>query len=299
MTTETPLEELRFLTAYLRGPRLLVKRDDKLPFGGSKFRKAVVLVEHATRRGATVIVTEGSVESQHARTLAIAARQRGVRCILALTTDASGDEPNLLDDSEGATILLAESEEERAALVESAAAALMRAGEVVEVVPFSGTNGLTTVAYMHAFEELLSQSESAGFEVDAIYLSSATGGIHAGLELGRRVTGSHIAIVGVTPGLNVGDLRGRIADLVHAGAELSGHDVRIAREEVHILDEYIGDGYLKPTEASRFARAIVRDLEGLELDAVYTAKTMAALIDQVRRGAIGARQTIVYWHSSA
>ncbi len=298
MTIETPLEDLRALSAYLEGPRLLVKRDDKLPFGGSKFRKALALVDHALRRGANVVITEGSIESQHARTLAIASQERGLSCVLVLSPEASGSEPNLLDDALGAEIIIASSEGERPALVAAAAEKHAGRGEVVEVVPFSGTNGITTVAYMNAFLELLSQAETAGVTIDAIYLSSATGGIHAGLELGKRVAGANVEIVGVTPGLAVGELRQRVASLVHAGAELAGKEIEVSPAEITIFDAYVGDGYLKPTVESQSAQRIVRDLEGLELDSVYTAKVMAALIDQIRCGAIDSSKTVVYWHSS-
>ena len=37
--------------------------------------------------------------------------------------------------------------------------------------------------------------------------------------------------------------------------------------------------------------------EGLILDPVYTAKALSALIDQVRRGAIGRDETAVFVHS--
>jgi 1-aminocyclopropane-1-carboxylate deaminase/D-cysteine desulfhydrase-like pyridoxal-dependent ACC family enzyme len=295
---ETPLEELPALTEALGGPRLLVKRDDKLPFGGSKFRKAVMLVEHALRAGADTVLTEGSVESQHARTLAIAARRRGLRCVLVLSAEASGSEPTLLDDAEGAELVLTEREGERGALVEATAARLIASGRRVEVVPFSGTNGLTTAAYVRAFEELLAQAALRHAKLDAIYLASATGGIHAGLELGKRRTGAPIEIVGVSPGLAVHELRARVCALIAGGSAILGCPIAASADSITVIDDYVGDGYLKPTAASKAAQRLLCETENLHLDPVYTAKAMAALIDHVRSGRLGPSQTVVFWHSA-
>ena len=87
----TPLQRLRNLeTALGPGvPRIWMKRDDLtgLAFGGNKARKLEYLVEDARRQGATVLVSEGAVQSNHARMTAAAARVAGMRCVLVLNGD--------------------------------------------------------------------------------------------------------------------------------------------------------------------------------------------------------------------
>src|SRR3546814_11335303 len=59
----TPLEELPRLTAALKGPRLLVKRDDctGLGLGGNKTRQLeFLLVDALARRAATLLPTVGA-----------------------------------------------------------------------------------------------------------------------------------------------------------------------------------------------------------------------------------------------
>ena len=97
----TPVDELpRLRDALGHGPRpgnvprLLVKRDDALPFamGGNKVRKMRLLARHAIDQGADTLVTMGGVQSNHARvTAAIAAASRiaGSRSSRALTVTIS------------------------------------------------------------------------------------------------------------------------------------------------------------------------------------------------------------------
>jgi 1-aminocyclopropane-1-carboxylate deaminase/D-cysteine desulfhydrase-like pyridoxal-dependent ACC family enzyme len=93
----TPLQEAKNLRAALGGaercPRILIKRDDLtgLAFGGNKARKLEFLVADALAEGATVLVTAGAVQSNHARMTAAAARIAGVNACLVLT--AKGPDP--------------------------------------------------------------------------------------------------------------------------------------------------------------------------------------------------------------
>ena len=58
----TPVEELPRLSAFLGGPRLLVKRDDQtgLAFGGNKTRKLEYLAAEALAHGAQTLITTGA-----------------------------------------------------------------------------------------------------------------------------------------------------------------------------------------------------------------------------------------------
>src|SRR5438874_5965562 len=90
----TPLQELSKLRDALGGgercPRILIKRDDLtgLAFGGNKARKLEFLVADALRQNATVLVTSGAVQSNHARMTAAAARAAGLRASVVLTSAA-------------------------------------------------------------------------------------------------------------------------------------------------------------------------------------------------------------------
>ena len=59
----TRVEELPRLTAYLNGPRLLVKRDDQtgLAFGGNKTRKLEFLLAEALGQGPSEVLVDGNL----------------------------------------------------------------------------------------------------------------------------------------------------------------------------------------------------------------------------------------------
>src|SRR5262245_65318690 len=82
----TPLEPLDRLRQHIGGPRLYIKRDDctGLALGGNKTRKAEFLIGAALEEGATVIVSEGGLQSNHVRPTAEAAAKAGVKCHLVL-----------------------------------------------------------------------------------------------------------------------------------------------------------------------------------------------------------------------
>src|SRR5439155_5360459 len=89
----TPVEEMARLRAALGGgPRLLVKRDDALPFGfgGNKVRKLDLVSARARSEGADTLLTVGGVQSNHARATAATAPRLGLRCVLIL----NGARPN-------------------------------------------------------------------------------------------------------------------------------------------------------------------------------------------------------------
>ena len=69
-----------------RCPRIYLKRDDLtgLAFGGNKARKLEYLLADALSNQATVLVTEGAAQSNHARITAAAAVIAGLRSVLVL-----------------------------------------------------------------------------------------------------------------------------------------------------------------------------------------------------------------------
>jgi L-cysteate sulfo-lyase len=92
----TPLEHLPRLSKHLNGPEIYVKRDDctGLGTGGNKTRKLEFLIADAQKNKADVIITQGAVQSNHARQTAAAAAKLGFQCELEFekrVTDASSD----------------------------------------------------------------------------------------------------------------------------------------------------------------------------------------------------------------
>ena len=72
---------------------------------------------------------------------------------------------------------------------------------------------------------------------------------------------------------------------------------RIGDSDLHVYDRVLAPGYGKLNDATFNALHLAATLEGLMLDPVYTAKTMAGLIALVETGVIKPQQKILYLHT--
>src|SRR5829696_3920497 len=124
-TLPTPLQRARNLETALgpRCPRIYLKRDDLtgLAFGGNKARKLEYLLADALANEATTLVTEGTVQSNHARITAAAAAIAGLRSVLVLDARHASEIAGnlLLDHLLGADLRVVPDKPARTALMES------------------------------------------------------------------------------------------------------------------------------------------------------------------------------------
>ncbi len=299
----TPLEEAPSLSAYLGGPRILFKRDDitGLAFGGNKVRKAEYLMGEAVDRGCDVVITVGAVQSNHARSIAAAARRLGLDAIVVL----SGEEPaqrqgNLLLDSVlGADVRIINTDDSYVlmAVVEDVARDLRRQGRIPYVIPLGGSTPLGAAAFVNAGLELLDQLNSRGIRADSIVHATGSGGTQAGLYTAMKVTQSGIRVQGISVGPAREVVTTRVLGLAEELGALLRLDWRPHPDDIVVTDEYVGERYAVPTPACLDAIRLVARTEGILLDPVYTGKAMAGLVDMARRGQFAPDQTVVFWHT--
>jgi D-cysteine desulfhydrase family pyridoxal phosphate-dependent enzyme len=310
--TPTPLHEVPRLRDALGGtascPRILFKRDDltDLALGGNKARKLEFLLGDASSRGATVLVTTGGPQSNHARMTAAAASLCGMKCVLIL----SGPGPRgavgnlLLDKLVNAQVRLldaslsdgdAEAAEQEA--IVGTMNELRAQGERPYMIPLGGSNALGTLGYVVATEELLQQLTATGTQPSRLYHASGSRGTQAGLELGARLFNAPWRVTGIAVSPGEEQKRQRAAQLIGDAAELIGASARVNLEELHTDENYFGAGYAVPTAPANEAISMVARTEGIFLDPVYTGKAMAGLIDHIRTGIIEPTETVVFLHT--
>ncbi len=296
----TPLHPLPRLSAYLGGPRLLVKRDDLTGFalGGNKVRKLEFFLGEARAVGADVLLTAGGHQSNHARVTAAAAARAGLDCILVL----SGGPPpaytgNLaLDRLFGAELRFVGSGPERMPALQALADELGRAGRRPLLVPIGGSTPLGALGYVEAASEAAAQLGALDVRPTAIVVGSSSGGTQAGLVVGCRAARLETRVIGVSADETRGDLARLVAGIAGPLAARLGEPAPAA-DAIEVLDGYVGDGYGIPTPASEEATRLFARLEGIALDATYGAKAAAGLVDLVRRGVFGAGDTVCFWHT--
>ncbi len=313
-TLPTPLHEARRLRDALGGPdrcpRILLKRDDLtgLALGGNKARKLEFLVTDALRGGATVLVTTGGVQSNHARMTAAAGRMVGLPTSLVLSAAPGEREVQgnlLLDRLLGAEITFVEpprdpmkltGPDEAAALAELEARLRAR-GERPYLVPLGGSTPLGVLGYVAGALELEGQLEAAGARPERLYVACGSRGTAAGLVLGARLAGASYAVRGVA--VSGGDPASTAfaVEIANGAAELLGSDARLTPDDFETDQSQIGPGYGRSTPASLEAIELLALTEGVLLDPVYTAKAMAGLVADIRAGAIDPAATVVFVHT--
>ena len=302
----TPLEFMPNLTKALGGPQLWIKRDDctGIATGGNKNRKLEFLMGEALAEGATHIVTQGAVQSNHVRQTAAVAAKLGLACTALLEHRIKTNDPDYLDNGNvlldrmmGLRIDYREPGLDMNAEAEAYGAKLRAAGEKVYVIPGGGSNPTGALGYVHVALEVLAQANEMGLRIDHFVHATGSAGTQAGLVVGFEAMNSAIPVLGI----GVRNPRDRQEAAVHKLAEATaaklGLPGGIRRAAVVANCDYVGDGYGIPTAGMAEALMLCARLEGQFLDPVYSGKGMAGLIDLIRKGHYAAGENIVFLHT--
>jgi 1-aminocyclopropane-1-carboxylate deaminase/D-cysteine desulfhydrase-like pyridoxal-dependent ACC family enzyme len=267
-----------------------VKRDDLLPFPlpGNKVRKlSYELKGVASNR--TVVVTVGSVHSNHCRTTALMCAQRGVRSHFVLHDD--GADPVMsaagtrMMGRLGASYEIVVPDDIRHA-VEAAVHRFEDEGCIVHVIEGGCHTPAGVEAYEDAAKELARQvDEEPGY----IFLASGTGATQAGLAVGCAKLGWSTSVVGIS----VARLHERGLEAVLQAVEWRGERNGV---NTAFTDNYRAGGYGKSDDHVR--DAVDRAWRvGLPVDPVYTGKALAGLIDMDESEVLEMPGPIVFWHT--
>lgn len=302
----TPLEYLPRLTAYLGGPAIYVKRDDctGLASGGNKTRKLEFLMADARDQGADTIITQGAVQSNHARQTAAAAARLGMRCELLFENriDApcevylnSGNV--FLDRLFGANIHHHPGGADMNAAMEQLAADLRSQGREPYVIPGGGSNRIGALGYVDCALELLQQANERQLPVACVLHATGSAGTQAGLVTGLRATHANIPVLGIGVNAAREAQEEKVYKLAVETADYIGAGGCVRRGDIVANCDYVGPGYGIPTADMRAALLQLARLEGLLFDPVYSGKGLAGMIDLVKKGEFKAGQNIVFIHT--
>jgi 1-aminocyclopropane-1-carboxylate deaminase/D-cysteine desulfhydrase-like pyridoxal-dependent ACC family enzyme len=320
----TPLTGAPRLAAELGIGALYVKRDDLtgFAFAGNKARPLEFLLAAAIADGADTLVTGGAAGSNFCAATAAAALRAGLRCELVIAGNPGAPGTTLpalaLAISWGATVRWTGAPERESvdAGLPEAAAELAAAGRRPYLIPRGGATAIGAVGYALAAAELHEQLEAQGIDAGRVVVAVGSGGTLAGLVAGNVLLGRAWALVGGSVSrppeqvaarvltlagecLGVIDQSGwraawptralartGLTEIAPAGIGPAG----IGPEDV-VLADARGPGHgLASAEGTAMAERAMRT-EGLMVDPVYTAKTLALLPRYEGSGAV------VFWHT--
>lgn len=303
---KTPIEAVPRFAEALGGPMIYMKRDDLLGLtaGGNKTRKLEFLVADALAQGADTLITCGAIQSNHCRLTLSAAVKEGLKCRLILQERVEGSyDPeaggnNFLFRLLGVEdVVIISGGEDPMARMREVAEALARSGRKGYVIPVGGSNPIGAAGYVACAQEIQEQTFEMGLQLSAVFCASGSAGTQAGLVTGFCGCHMNIPVYGINVGGEKVTQEEQVFDLAQETAHRVGVKGGIPREAVVCFDDYVGPAYSEPTPEMAEAVRLLARTEGILLDPVYTGKTMAGLVDLVRKGHFREDNSILFVHT--
>ena len=302
----TPLEKLERLTAALGGPEIWIKRDDctGMSTGGNKTRKLEFLMAEAVAESADLVITQGAIQSNHARQTAAFAAKLGMQCHLLLenrtgstAADYTQNGNVLLDKLHGATHELRDGGADMVAEMDAVAERFRREGKNVYVIPGGGSNATGALGYANCALELVNQANDRDLRIDHVIHATGSAGTQAGLVTGLKAINAGIPVLGIGVRAPRDTQENNVYQLSLATAEKLGCAGVVQREDIVANTDYVGEGYGLPAASTLEAIDMFAKLEAILLDPVYSGKGAAGLIDLIRKGYFRKDEKLVFLHT--
>ncbi|WP_330231440.1 pyridoxal-phosphate dependent enzyme [Nocardia sp. NBC_00508] len=266
-------------------------------WGGNKVRKLEWLLPEARRRGARTILTVGGTGTNWGLATALYGRAHGIDTALALVDQPVDDHVRAQLrrlESSGATLHFTHSKLRTLLAAPWLYLRHLRGGKRPYFLPAGGSSPIGALGYVEAAYELAAQIAAGELpEPTHIVTAVGSGGTAAGLALGLRLAGLRTRVVGVVvndtlplDAAHVVRLAERTENLLRSrGARFTPTGLR--PEDVTMTTDWLGPGYGHTTTAARDAEQRAA-AAGLQLEPVYTAKALAALLHMDATAAFGA-----------
>lgn len=279
----TPIHELGRLGRHL-GLTLAAARDDLLSFPLASSKVRGLDAHLASLRTIDAVVTNGGIDSNHCRTLAFMAAERGIAVHLVLhgEPDEVASRASLRIYTElGATYEVVAPEDIQSA-IDLRRSDWKQACRRVAVVPGGCHTPAAAAAYR---DEAIRVFDDWG--PDVVVVASGTGAIQGGLVAAAAQVAPTPRVVGISVARDVG----RGVGPVRAAAAWAGSP----DAAIEFRDEFRDGGY------GRWGKATARAVElgwshGLPLDGTYTGKAFRALTDLAHSGELKGRR-VLFWHT--
>lgn len=266
-------------------------------WGGNKVRKLEWLLPDTLRQHRTTIVTVGGLGTNWGLATALYGREHGVKTVLALIDQPEDDHVRAqlkrLRES-GADLHFTHTKARTILAAPWLLARNFANGRPPYFLPAGGSSPVGALGYVEAALELAEQVRNGELpEPTHIVTALGSGGTVAGLSVGLRLAGLSTRVVGVVvndtlrldePAMS--KLADRTLRLLRSrGARLPG--TLSPTGNLEIVTDWLGPGYGQPYPEAATAQALSWDREQMNLEPVYTAKAMAALMDLDAHGRFG------------
>ncbi|MBD3224301.1 MAG: pyridoxal-phosphate dependent enzyme [Caldithrix sp.] len=297
--TPTPIIPVKKCFTDSRHTRIYFKRDDLtgLELSGNKVRKLDFLLKDAVEQGAGRIITCGGMQSNHCRAAAYMARKLDLKTTLVLRESPSGSATGnyLLNALLDIDIRLIRPELYANVDAEMEKIASLYP-ESTYVIPEGGSNAIGAWGYVRAFLEIQQQIRENDLSIDTIMVSTGSGGTHAGLLIGKLLTGSDLDILSINVCDTAAEFVQKIDAIMHDFKQQFNENLHWQKDDIRIIDGFVGEGYgvISQREVQIIKR--LAQTEGLLIDPVYGAKALLGLEHHIRNDSLKDR-SILFIHT--
>lgn len=309
----TPVMKLDCFGKHIGHGDIYIKRDDLSGapkgngfhlYGGNKPRKLEFLLADAIARDAKTIITYGCAGSNHALATAVYAKALGLQSILMLK-----HQPNsyivrhnlLLDLAQDADIRWFANNAVRS----QASQEILAQDPHAYLIPTGGSNVIGTLGFVNAACELYDQIQQGQLPMpDYIYVATGSCATGAGLLLGLKLCDmpSKVVAVCVEPQDAPNEVFMTLQRLFkEANQKLHDADASIELfdfpyEQLIINEKFAGTAYGLFIPEGQEAVRVFKDTENIRLEGTYSAKPVAAIMDDAQQGLLEDK-VVLFWNT--
>ena len=312
----SPIHSLPRISAAL-GDRVAIyaKREDvnsALAYGGNKTRKLEYLLPDALAQNATHLISIGGVQSNHTRQVAAAAASLGLKCALVQEHWVNHNGPGYetvgniqLSRLMNADVRLDPSSfsiEHKPTLKNVQDEITTSGGKPYYIPAGASDHPLGGLGFARWAFEIRQQELQLGLFFDVIIVCAVTGSTFAGMIAGFKLLektsqSPKRKTIGIDASAKPKETFEQVLRIAKFTATKSGlSEDDITEADVILVTRYHAGTYGLADDATIEAIKFGARTEAFITDPVYEGKSLAGMIDMIKRGEIGAGSTILYAH---
>lgn len=317
----SPIEHLPNITKALGGNvQIYAKRDDcnsGLAFGGNKTRKLEYLAADALAQGSDTLVSIGGVQSNHTRQVAAVAAKLCLKVALVQEKWVKWEDPvytiagNIqLSRLMGADIRLDPSPfgiEHKDTLRSLTQEITDKGGKPYYIPAGASDHPLGGLGFARWAFEVEQQEKELGVFFDTVIVCAVTGstfaGMVAGFKLAEKLKAGESSpiqrrkIIGIDASATVKQTFDQVLRIAKTTAVKIGlQESDITEKDIVLDDRYHAGTYGIPDQQTVDAIRFGASTEAFITDPVYEGKSLAGMMDLVRKGEIPAGSKVLYAH---
>ncbi|KAK8073131.1 hypothetical protein PG996_006479 [Apiospora saccharicola] len=313
----SPIQHLPRISAALGGKvQVYAKREDcnsGLAYGGNKTRKLEYLAAEALAQGADTLVSIGGVQSNHTRQVAAVSAKLGLQCALVQEHWVEWSDPGYdkVGNIQLARLMGADSRLdpstfgiEHKATLQNLEAELAGKGRKTYYIPAGASDHpLGGLGFARWAFEVATQEAEMGIFFDTVIVCAVTGstfaGMVAGFKLAEKKCGARPRrVVGIDASATVKQTFDQVLRIAQTTATKIGLDGEkdITAADIILDDRYHGGVYGVPDEQTLDAIRFGAQTEAFITDPVYEGKSLAGMMDMIRKGELKEGSNVLYAH---